>query len=386
MDRPRALLAPYGLDAVIVLLALAAAVGIYGRTDPQTPGGIRLLVEVAAVVGMMLILLLRRQAPFTVPATTWLLSAALSFVDGRLIVGQAPVSISGLIAAVLLGSLREVRQARTGLAVVVTSAACIAYNDPAHTVGNLFFIPVLFAVGWLIGFALHERQERTEVAEQRAERAERERESAARVAVAEERARIARELHDVVAHAVSVMVLQVGAVRHRMTDDHREDREALRNVEKAGRTALAEMRHLLDALRREDERVQLAPQPGLDKIRQLLRDVRDAGLDARLDVEGDPVDLGAGLDLSAYRIIQEGLTNALKHADAEHAWVKVAYAADHLELAVRDDGRGPTASPGLGHGLVGIGERVKIFGGDMTAGRVDGGGFLLRARLPLRTG
>jgi signal transduction histidine kinase len=279
-----------------------------------------------------------------------------------------------------------VRQARAGLAVVVTSAACIAYNDPAHTVGNLFFIPVLFAVGWLIGFALHERQERTEVAEQRAERAERERESAARVAVAEERARIARELHDVVAHAVSVMVLQVGAVRHRMTDDHREDREALRNVEKAGRTALAEMRHLLDALRREDERVQLAPQPGLDKIRQLLRDVRDAGLDARLDVEGDPVDLGAGLDLSAYRIIQEGLTNALKHADAEHAWVKVAYAADHLELAVRDDGRGPTASPGLGHGLVGIGERVKIFGGDMTAGRVDGGGFLLRARLPLRTG
>jgi signal transduction histidine kinase len=165
-----------------------------------------LLVEVAAVVVMILILLLRRQAPFVVPATTWLLSAALSFVDGRLIVGQAPVSISGLIAAVLLGSLREVRQARAGLAVVVTSAACIAYNDPAHTVGNLFFIPVLFAVGWLIGFALHERQERTEVAEQRAERAERERESAARVAVAEERARIARELHDVVAHAVSVMV------------------------------------------------------------------------------------------------------------------------------------------------------------------------------------
>jgi signal transduction histidine kinase len=386
MYRPRALLAPYGLDAVIVLLAVAAAVGIYGRTDAQTPVGRHLLIEVAAVVGMILILLLRRQGPFVVPATTWLLSAGLSFVDGRLIVGQAPVSISGLIAAVLLGSLREVGQARAGLAVVVTSAACIAYNDPAHTVGNLFFIPVLFAVGWLIGFALHERQERTELAEQRAERAEHERESAARVAVAEERARIARELHDVVAHAVSVMVLQVGAVRHRMTDDHPEDREALQNVEKAGRTALAEMRHLLDALRREDDRVQLAPQPGLDKIRQLLDDVRDAGLDARLDVEGDPVDLAAGLDLSAYRIVQEGLTNALKHADAQHAWVKVAYGADHLELAIRDDGRGPTASDGRGHGLVGIGERVKIFGGDMTAGRVDGGGFLLRARLPLRTG
>jgi signal transduction histidine kinase len=158
------------------------------------------------------------------------------------------------------------------------------------------------------------------VAEQRAERAERERESAARVAGGEERARIARELHDVVAHAVSVMVLQVGAVRHRMTDDHREDREALRNVEKAGRTALAEMRHLLDALRREDEQSPAGPAARpRTRSASCFDDVRDAGLDARLDVEGDPVDLAAGLDLSAYRIIQEGLTNALKHADAEHA-------------------------------------------------------------------
>jgi hypothetical protein len=146
------------------------------------------------------------------------------------------------------------------------------------------------------------------------------------------------------------------------------------------------MRHLLDALRREDEQVQLAPQPwpGQDPPaasgRTGRRPRRTLGRRRRSRRSG------AGLDLSAYRIIQEGLTNALKHADAEHAWVKVAYGADHLELAIRDDGRGPTASPGLGHGLVGIGERVKIFGGDMTAGRVDGGGFLLRARLPLRTG
>jgi signal transduction histidine kinase len=199
-------------------------------------GGIQFLVEVAAVVAMILILLLRRRAPFAVPAATWLWSAALSFVDGRLIVGQAPVSIAGLVAAVLLGNLREARQSRVGLAVVVTSAACIAYNDPTHTVGNLIFIPGLFAVGWLIGFALHERQERTEMAELRAEQAERERESAARVAAAEERTRIARELHDVVAHAVSVMVLQVGAGAPRMTDDHQEDREYSARRE-AGRTA-----------------------------------------------------------------------------------------------------------------------------------------------------
>jgi signal transduction histidine kinase len=384
MDRSRTFIATYGLDAVIVLLALFAALSISSRTDAYLPPGIRFPVEVAAVAVMILLLLLRRWAPFVVPATTWLWSAALSFVDGRLIVGHAPVSISGLVAAVLLGNLREERQARVGLAVVVISAACIAYNDPGHTVGNLFFIPVLFAVGWLIGFALRERQERSEVAEQRAEQAERDRESAARVAVAEERARIARELHDVVAHAVSVMVLQVGAVRHGMTDDDKEAREALQHVEEAGRTALAEMRRLLDAMRREEDQLELTPRPGLDNTRQLLEDVRAAGLAVRMDVEGDPVDLAAGLDLSAYRILQEGLTNALKHANAEHACVTVTYGADYLELAIRDDGRGPITSDGLGHGLVGIAERVKIFGGNMTAGRVDGGGFALRARLPLK--
>jgi signal transduction histidine kinase len=226
VDRSRTFLATYGLDGLIVLLAFAAVFGISGRPDTYRPEGFQFPVAVAAVAAMILLLLLRRRASFAIPATTWLLSAALSFLDGRLIVGQAPVSISGMIAAVLLGNLRDERQARAGLAVVVVSAASIAYNDPAHTTGDLLFIPVLFAVGWLIGFALHERTERTEVAEQRAESAERERESAARVAVAEERARIARELHDVVAHAVSVMVLQVGAVRHRMTDDDKEDRDA----------------------------------------------------------------------------------------------------------------------------------------------------------------
>jgi signal transduction histidine kinase len=312
-----------------------------------------------------------------------LVSAALSFLDGRLIVGQGPVSIAGMVAAVLLGNLREARQARVGLAVVVVSATCVVLNDPTHSWGDLFFTPLLFAVGWLVGFALHERAEQTEAAEQRAARAELARESAARVAVAEERARIARELHDVVAHAVSVMVLQVGAVRHRMPDADADSREALRNVEQAGRTALAEMRRLLDAMRREEDALDLAPQPGMDKLSGLLTDVRAAGLEVRLEVEGDPVPLSPGLDLSAYRIIQEGLTNALKHAHAEHALVRVRYGAADLELEVRDDGRGAGASDGLGHGLVGIGERVKIFGGEMSAGPILQGGFTLRARLPM---
>ncbi len=233
-----------------------------------------------------------------------------------------------------------------------------------------------------MGFALHERIEQTEAAEQRAAQAERERENAARLAVAEERARIARELHDVVAHAVSVMVLQVGAVRHRMPEGA-ADREALHNVEHAGRTALAEMRRLLGAMRRDDGELDLTPQPGLDVLPALIEDVRAAGLDVRLQIDGEPRALSRGLDLSAYRILQEGLTNVLKHAQARVAYVRVHYDVTQLELEVRDDGRGPTTSDGFGHGLVGIGERVKIYGGELAADGTDAGGFALKVWLPL---
>ena len=169
-------------------------------------------------------------------------------------------------AAVLFGSLRNGLQARVGLVLVLVGAAVVVYYDPTRTAANLLFTPALFAVAWLAGFALRDRAERSEAAEERAVRAERERESAARVAVAEERARMARELHDVVAHAVSVMVLQVGAVRHRMPAASEEE-EALRNVERAGRTALAEMRRLLGALRQGDDLLELTPHPGLGEPR-----------------------------------------------------------------------------------------------------------------------
>ena len=379
----RAFVAARGVDALIVIIALAGAVGTLARPARDRPDNDLLVgLEAAAVAVMILGLLLRRRAPFVAPAGTWLVSAGLSFLDGRLIVGQAAISIAGMLAAILLGNLREAHKARAGLLVVVGCAVTIIFNDPTHSVGSLFFVPVLFAVGWLVGFALRERAEQAEAAEQRAARAERERENAARLAVAEERARIARELHDVVAHAVSVMVLQVGAVRHRMPHGA-ADREALHNVEHAGRTALAEMRRLLGAMRRDDDELDLTPQPGLDMLPGLLEDVRAAGLDVRLRVEGQPRALSRGLDLSAYRILQEGLTNVLKHAHAQVVYVRVHYDLTQVELEVRDDGRGPTTSDGLGHGLVGIGERVKIYGGELTAGGTDGGGFALNVRLPL---
>ena len=201
--------------------------------------------------------------------------------------------------------------------------------------------------------------------------------------MAEERARIARELHDIVAHAVSVMVLQVGAVRHKLPDTLAEDRHALTGVEQAGRAALAEMRRLLAVMRRDGDRVELTPQPGLDRLDSLVKEIGRAGLPVQLHVDGKPFSVPRGIDLSAYRIVQEGLTNALKHAHASHAEVTVHYAPDEVRIEVRDDGHGKVASDGLGHGLIGIRERVKLYGGEMTAGTTNGGGFTLTTRLPV---
>ncbi len=205
----------------------------------------------------------------------------------------------------------------------------------------------------------------------------------ARVAVAEERARIARELHDIVAHAVSVMVLQAGAVRHKLPGSQSEAREALRGVEQAGRGAMAEMRHLLDAMREEGDDVELGPQPGLDRLNALLQDIGRAGLPVCLHVDGDRLELPPGIDISAYRIVQEGLTNALKHSHASRAEVTLHYAADSLQIEVSDNGHGATPSDGRGHGLIGIRERVRLYGGDMSTRTSNGGGFTLSAYLPL---
>jgi signal transduction histidine kinase len=385
MGRVRRWFAAWGLDVLIVGAAAASAVGTVLRNDSQRPSGLQLWFEVVAITVIPLVLCLRRRFPFLAPAFVWISSPLLSFLDGMLIVTQPGVFVTGMGAAVLLGSLRSGLESRAGLVLALVGSAVVVSNDPTHGPGDYFFTPILFMVGWLVGFALRERNQQAEAAEDRALRAERERESAARVAVAEERARMARELHDVVAHAVSVMVLQVGAVRHRLPAAS-EEGEALRNVEQAGRTALTEMRRMLGALRQADDVVELAPSPGLDDLETLARDVRAAGLDVRLHVSGEPVALPRSLELSAYRIVQEGLTNALKHSGGRRAEVTIGYASDQLRLEVRDDGPGGFArNDGLGHGLIGIGERVKAYGGDMSAFVATSGGFVLRASLPLET-
>jgi signal transduction histidine kinase len=289
-----------------------------------------------------------------------------------------------MVASFLLGNLRDEQQARIGLALAVLGSATVVFNDPNHTGGELVFVPVFFGIAWLAGYALRERAEQAEIAELRATQAERERDAATRIAVAEERARIARELHDIVAHAMSVMVLQVGAVRHQLPASLAEDGAALRGVEETGRNALAEMRRLLSAMRTDGEQGELAPQPGLDRLEALLDEVRRAGLPVELHVEGEARPLPRALDLSAYRIVQEGLTNVRKHAQATRADVTLEYSPEDVRIEIRDDGRGASVNESPGYGLVGVRERVKIYGGEMTTGMANGGGYILSTRLPLR--
>jgi len=370
-------------DVLIVVLALAAVLEVAIRRDNADAPQTTLWFGIPAAAVIVLWLLARRRFPFGAPAAFWLLAAAASFVDGRLIPFPAGLYLAGMLAAFLLGNLRDVILARVGLAVILGSMATIILNRPGHSPGELVFIPLLFGIAWLAGFALNARAEQADAAEARAAQAERERETAARIAVAEERARIARELHDIVAHAVSVMVLQVGAVRHKLPDELADESGALRGVEQAGRTALAEMRRLLSAMRRDGDDLELAPQPGLGGVGALVAEIGRAGLPVTLHVEGEAAPLPRAIDLSAYRIVQEGLTNALKHARAHRADVTLRYAPDELQIEVRDDGTGGGASNGPGYGLVGVGERVKIYGGTMTAGAAPDGGFVLGARLPL---
>jgi signal transduction histidine kinase len=219
--------------------------------------------------------------------------------------------------------------------------------------------------------------------DRRADLAEREREVAAREAVVEERARIARELHDAIAHNVSMMVVQAGAERRVLDEDQESTRDVLETVEEIGRNALTEMRRLVGMLRTDDDDP-LAPQPGLDDLPTLVGQVREAGLPVELAIEGPRRALPVGLELSAYRIVQEALTNALKHAGEARATVRVRYGEDSLELEVVDDGAGAHgAAVGGGHGLVGMRERVALYGGRFEAGRRPSGGFTVRVLLPI---
>ena len=251
----------------------------------------------------------------------------------------------------------------------------VLFTDPDGVgFGGIVFFTLLFGAPWLAGYVVQRR--RLSEAFMRRER------DAAEAAIVDERARIARELHDVVAHAISVIVLQARGGRRLLDTEPDETRGALDTIEHTGEQALVEMRRLVGLLREGDEELALSPQPTLSQLDHLVEQVRAAGLPVDVSIEGDPVDLPPGVDLSAYRIVQEALTNALKHAGPARARVRLRYAADGLEVDVSDDGSGTRNGNGGGYGLDGIRERVSVVGGKLEAGPRTEGGFAVRARLP----
>jgi len=240
----------------------------------------------------------------------------------------------------------------------------------------------LYSGVWLAGRLFRDRQQLAAALEERTAALEREQQETARLAIAEERARIARELHDVVAHSVSVMVVQAGAERLALGPGGDSTRETLAAIEKTGRQALGEMRRLLGMLREEDEDLALAPLPSLDHLDSLVAHVRQAGLPVELRFEGTRRPVPSGVDISAYRIVQEALTNAMRHAGPARARVVVRYGERQIELEVADDGSGSHAANGTGHGLVGMRERVALYGGELEIGPRPDGGFTVRATIP----
>ncbi len=367
------------LDGLLAL-ALTVALQLHLALGDHTGNS---AVNVVAGLALTLPLAVRRRAPLQVAyafVATTVLSAVLG---GGLFDGEPPPP-----AAILAGALTFYTVGRhVGGRPAVTAAGVGIAGLWTHVIvsGQIDLQSFLFSAGlvvltpWLLGRVNRSRAQQFELL--RAEALQRE-----RAAVGEERARIARELHDVVAHSVGAMVAQAQGAGRVLDRDPERAREALAAIERTGRTALEEMRRSLGVLRRTDADAPLAPQPGLENLDALVAQARDSGLRVELVTEGQPAPLPAGVDLSAYRIVQEALTNTLKHAGPVHARVAVRYREEQLELEISDDGSTPARTPdtgGGGQGLVGMRERVALYGGDLQAARRPEGGFVVRASLPL---
>ena len=372
--RVRSLLGRHGVDALIVVLAVAAQAEVW-LAATQTP---RIVTAPAALL-WTLPLLLRRRFPLAAPAVVFATLGAEALVPGEAVTASQVNGFTLLVAFAVAGMVSDLRSALAGAAIGYASASVIILVERPPVSGT-WAILTFGAVSWALGRTLVERAQRAANLEERADRLAREQEAA----LAGERARIARELHDVIAHSVSVMTVQAGAARLLLEEDPARAREPLVSVEETGRQALAEMRRLLGILRADDQPAALAPQPGVADIGALAEQLRAAGLPVDVVVDGEPRVLPPGIDVAAYRVVQEALTNALKHAGAARAEVSIRYGRSVLELSVVNDGH-VRINGRRGHGIVGMRERVALYGGEFHAGPRGEGGYAVRATLPLDT-
>jgi signal transduction histidine kinase len=316
----------------------------------------------------------RRRSPLVVlgvAVIAWAVTLGSGYAD------LGPVAIIALYSAGRYAT--EDRWGHVGVAAAIAVVNVDGLTDPALAWGEAVFGGVVMFVAWYVGRRLRLRAER-------AAQLLREQAAEARRIVTEERTRIARELHDVVAHRVSVMTVQAGAAKAVAAQDPEGALQAMGAVEEAGRQALDELRHLLGVLRPEADLDGLAPQPGLADLPRLVEQIREAGLDVSLATDGVPAELPARVDLFAYRIVQEALTNVLKHAGpGARTEVRLATSrcGKRILIEVADDGRGASTLPGSGHGIVGMRERALLLGGSLDAGPRPGGGFRVFAQLPI---
>jgi signal transduction histidine kinase len=324
-------------------------------------------------------LLFRRRAPFVAPLVVAAGALVFSLLDANAAYTTDTMFLPLLLAAWAAGSLLDWRPATVALTAILAAGWTVFIRAPGVPWTELLWLSFPLTGIFMISAAAARHSEQARAAEERAQRTEEE----ALRAVEDERSRITRELHDVLAHSVSVMTVQASAVRRLLKPEQEREREALLTVEETGRQALAEMRRMLGIMRSDHEAAALAPQPGLGTLPELVEQVRQSGLPVELSVEGQPVALPAGVDLSAYRIVQEALTNALNHAGPAQAWVSVRYADGDVEIEVENDGQSDGAGDGAGHGLVGMRERAALCGGELHSGPRPGGGFKISARLPV---
>jgi signal transduction histidine kinase len=343
-------------------------------------------LEVAVAVGISVPLLWRRSHP---AVTLWIV--LVSGAVGAALVAPRQAGFEPFVALVVayysLGANADRRTSTlnvTGTLLVSAVGGVITVAAGEEKMGNTLPILVWTFAAWLIGRIIRSWRSRAAELEQLNQLLEDQWEVQAQAAVAVERGRIARELHDVIAHNISMIVVQAGAAARVLEGDQPEVTKALAAIEATGRQTVDEMRGLLGVLRRTDDGLALAPQPGLDDLGALVTQVHEAGLDVELKIEGPPVALPAGIDLSAYRVVQEALTNSLKHAKGAQARVTVRYSKTAVEIEIHDDGQTGANGNGTGggHGLIGMRERVALWGGALTAGRGDTG-WTVNARLPI---
>jgi MYXO-CTERM domain-containing protein len=377
----------------VVLLGLSAAViaaDQHGAAPVDPP------LAFLATLALCLVVALRRRRPEWMLLLTVATGVFQLMADVRVL----PADFAMLVIVYTAATTGVRWSSRLALLISLGAPALSelrwpgTYGTDWTRVVQAVFLTIPFALAWVIGDSLRTRRAYYAQLEERAERLQREREAQARAAVAAERARIARELHDVVAHNVSVMVVQADGAAYVLDSSPEQAKQALGTISQTGRLALAEMRRLLGLLRTSDDAGgEYVPQPGVDQLGELIEQVRGAGLPVDFAVDGATRPLSTGVELTAYRIVQEALTNTRKHGGpAAHATVQLTYAEHELRMLIEDDGRGARGGEpeeggedGLGQGLIGMRERVSMIGGTLHTGPRPGGGFRIRAELPLKS-